>query len=158
MQFIWKLLQVVRDEQDTLGLEGSADARNRGRQMFFQELRRLCGGDTFFERTFEDVRQHQAELLKFGKRIFWRLPFRGDLDGLKNGSGLSLEANAGSIEKISVGFRGDAAKEQRLDVNGAKAGGPREALETTRNVRRVGRLAAAVAGEKNGVRHNYRES
>jgi hypothetical protein len=25
-------------------------------------------------------------------------------------------------------------------------------------VRRVGRLAAAVAGEKNGVRHNYRKS
>jgi hypothetical protein len=110
MQFIWKLLQVVKDEQDTLGLEGSADARNRGGQMFFQQVRRLRGGDTFFERTFEDVRQHQAELLKFAKRVFSRLPSRGDLHGLKNGSGLSLEATGGSIKKISVGFGGDASQ------------------------------------------------
>lgn len=111
MQFIRQLLQAGGDEEDALWLEGAADARGCGGQLFFEKFARLGRGKTVLERTFEDVRQHESEFLKFRKHSLRRLPFRGDLDGIEDRAGFAPKCGAGSIEKISVEFGGNAAEQ-----------------------------------------------
>lgn len=123
--------------------------------MFFQKRVCFLCGEVWVERTFEDVREHQAQFLEFGEDAFAGLPFRGERDGLEDCGGFAFEVTVGGVEKVFVFGGSDAREEEGMDVNGTEAGGPGESFEAAGDVGRVDELAAAVAGEE-GSGHESR--
>jgi len=153
MQFVRQLLQIGRDQQEALGFEGTSNAGDSGGKLFFEQFASLRCGDTVFERTFQNVGEHQAEFLEFGKDDSRGLPFRRDLKGVEDRASFTLEQSAGRVKKIGVEFRSNPTEEERLNVNRAIPCNPFQTLEATKDVRRVSELSTAVTGEKYRIWH-----
>lgn len=148
MEFFGEWLECGRQQKDTLGLERAANAKDGSRELFFQKRARFLFGEVWVERTFEDVREHQAQFLEFGKDGFAGLPFCGEWDGLEDCGGFTFEGRVWRVEKVVALGGSDAGEEKGLDVDGAEAGGPGESFEAARHVGGVDELATTVAGEE----------
>jgi hypothetical protein len=146
-------LEGGREQENAFGFEGAANAGKGSGELLAEERVDFGVRELFVGRTFEDVGEHEAEFLEFGEDGFGGLPFRGKLDGCEDGGGFALKRGVWGVEKLGVEFRSDAGKKESLDVDGTEAGGPGESFEAAGDVRGVCKLATAIAGEKDGIRH-----
>ena len=148
-----------RDEEEALGLQGTANAGDGGGKLFFEEGVRLSDvGDVFVEGTFQDVGEHQAEFLEFGEDGFGDFPSVESWTALRMVAASPWNDRVGRVEEVGVARGGDAGEQKSLDVKWTKTRGPGEAFEATRDVGGIGELAATVAREKDGIGHGCRKS
>jgi len=92
--------------------------------------------------------QHQTALLKFAEYRLGIVSFRANPHRVENDSRLPFEFAVEIVKKFIVTRRRDSAEEQGLDVDRSEARGPFEALKPQRDVLRVRKLAAAIAGQE----------
>ena len=97
------------NEEEALGLEGTADAGEGGGKLLFDEGMELGFGDVLGNRAFQDMDKREAEFLAFGLDRFRGLPCCGDLSGSKNGGGFALEREIRRVEKVVVAFGSNSA-------------------------------------------------
>ena len=100
------------------------------------------------------MRQHQAEFLELGEKGFAGLPFRGDLNRVKDHASFTVKRAGRGVKEILVLLGGNATEKKRLDVDWSKTRDPLKPLETAGEMRGVCRLTAAVTGKKKRIRHN----
>ena len=148
-----KRLEFRGNHQDTLGLQRTADSRDRCLEVVFQKSVRFVVIRSRFDRTFKERGEDEAALLEVAKDFLGRLPFRRDAESRKENIGLTGEAGIGSVEKLGISFRGRGSEEKCLDVDWAETGGPFKALQAASDVLGRSELAAAIAGQKCGDSH-----
>jgi len=141
--------QFAGEEYDALGPERAADPCESDGKLFFEELLRGGRRGVGFQGAFQNMSEEQATLLELCENGVRGLPCPGDLQGVQEVGGFAFVIIVRRIKKGGISGGRNAAEEEGLDVDGAVAGGPFEALEATREVIGRGGLAAAVAGERN---------
>ena len=124
----------MSNQDNTLGLEGTANASNRRWKMRLEQLRDLRVGEAWPSGALEQVSEHKAALLELRKNGVGRLPFRGKLDGLEKLASLAFETTLGRVEKIGVVVGRNATEKKRLNMDWAVARGPLEPLKAPGDV------------------------
>lgn len=154
MQLLCQALKVTREKKDALRPQGATNTRNCSRQVVFDKDSGFRSASVGFERTFQDMSQHQPKLLKFRENRFLRLPGRGQSDGLENSASLTGNSRLGTVKKFIISLRRNAAEQKRLNVDGTKTTGPLQSLQAVRNVPCGSKLPAAVTREMERVNHS----
>jgi hypothetical protein len=116
--------------------------------MLIQEIDGFSRLGVRFYGTLEKIGEKEAPFLEVGEDFFIALPCRGDGESGEKIAGEAGERSFGRVEKLGVGVWGGSRDEKSLDVDGAEARGPFEALQAAIYVLGRGQLAAAVARQK----------
>jgi hypothetical protein len=95
--------------------------------------------------ALEKVGEDEAAFLEVDKDFFLRLCCHGDAKSGQKISGESGERSLWGVEKLGVGFGGGSREQESLNVDGAEARGPFEALKASSDVFGGSELAAAIA-------------
>jgi hypothetical protein len=91
MEFGCVRLKIGGKKKDTLGFEGTPNARDGGGKFGFEVGLGLRLSGAVVEGTLQDVRQHQAQFLKISEDGFRGLPLCGDVNGVENRAGFAVE-------------------------------------------------------------------
>jgi len=140
--------QVRAHQDDTLRLEGSAKPSDGCWKMRLQNLRNLRLIEARLDGALEEVRQHQAALLKLRQNSVGRLPIGGKLHGIEKLASLAFETAFGRVEEIGFINRGDVAKKKGLNVKGTIARGAFKPVEAASDMLGGGKLPATITVEE----------
>jgi len=126
LQGVEKRQQVLSNQNNALGLEGTAKASDRRGKMCLEKLRDLSVGETWPSGALQQVSEHKSALLELRKNGVGRLPFCGKLNGFEKLASLAFEKTLGRVEKIGAVVGRNATEKKRLNMNWAVARGPLE--------------------------------
>ena len=115
----------------------------------------VSGAISILQWAFQNVCQEKACALKLGVHRLGRLSLGRDPRGAKQVPRFTVEPSARRIQKLRVLPRGNAAKQERVDVHRPIPRGPFQPPQPSCNMLGRRPLAASITPQVTGIRYRH---